>query len=86
LRVERRDFLFLRAGQPAVLSCEPLFMRFVDSQMDGTTERLFENLAEDLAKVRVVRVTDTAWLAREELKQRLDAVLAAFSSRGGRIV
>jgi hypothetical protein len=36
--------------------------------------------------VRVVRVTDTAWLAREELKQRLDAVLAAFSSRGGRIV
>ena len=35
-RVERRDFLFLRAGQPAVLSCEPLFMRFLDSQMDGT--------------------------------------------------
>jgi hypothetical protein len=86
MRIERRDFLLLRAGQPAVLSCEPLFMRFVDSQMDDTTARLFENLAEDLAKVTVVRLTDTTWLARAELKERLDAVLADFTSRGGRIV
>jgi hypothetical protein len=34
-----------------VLSCEPLFMRFLDSQMDGTTTQLFENLAADLRKV-----------------------------------
>ena len=86
MRIERRDFLLLRAGQPAVLSCEPLFMRFVDAQMDGTAARLFEHLAEDLGKVRTVRLTDTAWLAREDLKQQLDAVLAAFTSRGGRIV
>jgi hypothetical protein len=86
MRIERRDFLLLRAGQPAVLSCEPLFMRFVDSEMDGTTARLFEHLAADLAKVRTVRLTDTAWLARADLKQQLDLVLAAFTSRGGRIV
>jgi hypothetical protein len=86
MKVERRDFMLLRSGQPAVLSCEPLFMRFVDSEMDGTTARLFENLSADLAKVRTVRLTDTVWLARADLKQQLDLVLAEFTSRGGRIV
>lgn len=86
LRVERRDFLLLRAGQPAVLSCEPLFMRFLESQMDGTTAQLFDNLAADLRKVNAVRLTDTTWLAREDLKQQLDEVLTSFLSRGGRIV
>jgi hypothetical protein len=86
LKVERRDFLLLRAGQPAVLSCEPLFMRFLDSQMDGTTPQLFENLAADLRQVNAVRLTETTWLAREDLKQQLDVVLQAFISRGGRIV
>ena len=85
MRVERRDFLLLRAGQPAVLSCEPLFMRFLDSQMDGTTAQLFDNLAADLHKVDAVRLTETTWLARADLKQRLDAVLAAFTSAGGTV-
>jgi hypothetical protein len=85
VKVERRDFLFLRAGQPAVLSCEPLFMRFLDSQMDGTTAQLFENLAGDLRKVTAVRLTDTSWLAREDLKTQLDIILAAFRSAGGTV-
>ena len=85
MKVERRDFLFLRAGQPAVLSCEPLFMRFLDSQMNGTTAHLFANLAADLSKVKAVRLADTTWLARADLKQQLDAVLDAFRAAGGRV-
>ena len=85
MKVERRDFLFLRAGQPAVLSCEPLFMRFLDSQTDGTSRQLFENLAADLRKVTAVRLTDTSWLARAELKTELDAVLDAFRATGGTV-
>ena len=85
MRVERRDFLFLRAGQPAVLSCEPLFMRFLDSQMDGTTTQLFENLAADLRKVTTVRLADTTWLSRADFKQELDATLDAFRAAGGRV-
>ena len=85
MKIARRDFLFLRAGQPAVLSCEPLFMRFLDSQTDGTTPQLFENLAADLRKVNAVRLTDTTWLAREDLKQQVDAVLDAFRAAGGRV-
>ena len=85
MNVERRDFLFLRAGQPAVLSCEPLFMRFLDSQTDGTSRQLFENLAADLRKVTAVRLTDTSWLARAELKTELDTVLDAFRATGGTV-
>jgi len=85
VNVERRDFLFLRAGQPAVLSCERLFMRFLDSQMDDTTAQLFDNLAADLSKVNAVQLADTSWLSRADLKQQLDSVLTAFTSRGGRI-
>jgi hypothetical protein len=85
LKVDRRDFLLLRAGEPAVLSCERLFMRFLDSQMDQTTPQLFANLAGDLRRVRAVRLTETAWLARADLKQQLDAVLQAFTSGGGAV-
>ena len=83
--MQRRDFLLLRTGQPAVLSCERLFMRYVDAQMNGTRARLFESLARDLDGVTAVRLTDTSWLSRDDLRQELDAVLCAFSERGGRI-
>jgi hypothetical protein len=85
VKVERRDFLFLRAGQPAVLSCEPLFMRFLDSQMDGTTAQLFENLSADLRKVSAVKLADTTWLSRDDFKQELDAALDAFRAAGGKV-
>ena len=81
--LRRRDFLALRVGGPAVLSCEHLYMRYLDSQMDGTTAQLFDNLAADLRRVHAVRLTETAWLARADLKARLDAVLDRFRAAGG---
>jgi hypothetical protein len=83
--MNRRDFLTLRTGEPAVLSCERLYMRYLDSQMDGTMAQLFEHLAGDLRGVSAVRLTETSWLARADLKARLDAVLDAFRTGGGRI-
>ena len=84
--MRRRDFLFLRTGQPAVLSCEQLFMRFVDSQMSGTTAELFAGLAHDLRSVKSVRLSNTSWLSRDDLKRELNRVLAAFTAAGGIIV
>ena len=86
MRIDRRDFLALRAGQPAVLSCERLYMRFVDSQSDGTTSQLFDELAGDLRGTKVVHLTETAWLSRAELRAHLDGVLADFETAGGRVV
>ena len=86
MNVQRRDFLLLRAGRPAVLSCEQLFMRFLDAQMDGSVDALFTALGEDLRQAKAVRVADRSWLSREDLKRELDRVLAAFTASGGRIV
>ena len=83
--MNRRDFLSLRTGRPAVLSCERLYMRYLDAQMDGTTPQLFDTLAGDLRRATAVHLTDTAWLARSDLKAQLDGVLNAFTARGGRV-
>ena len=83
--MKRRDFLALRAGQPALLSCERLYMRYLDSQMDGTAPQLFDHLAGDLRGVRVLQLTETSWLTRADLKAQLEPVLDAFTAGGGRI-
>ena len=84
--MNRRDFLLLRTDGAAVtLSCERLYMRFLDSQMDGTTAQLFENLASDLRRVKAVRLIDPSWLSRDELRSQLEPILEAFEKRGGRL-
>jgi len=84
--MRRRDFLLLRVdGKTTVLSCESLFMRFLDAENDGTTERLFANLASDLDQVSAVTLVDRAWLSRDDLRTRVDAVLDTFRARGGRV-
>ena len=85
MRVERRDFLRLRAGQLAVLSCEQLFMRYLDSQIDDRTSELFADLANDLRAVKTVQLVDRAWRARTDFNQQLETVLAAFRSAGGTV-
>jgi len=83
--VNRRDFLLLRAGQPAVLSCERLFMRYLDAEPSDGTARLFAALAEDLRRARSVRLVDTTWRAREDFDRHLTAALDAFVRSGGRV-
>jgi hypothetical protein len=84
--MNRRDFLLLRAdGRSTVLSCERLYMRFLDSQLDGTTGELFDHLARDLRRVNAVRLIDRSWLSRDELRSRLEPILDAFQERGGRV-
>jgi hypothetical protein len=86
--MNRRDFLLLKvpsASQPAVLSCETLYMRFLDARVQGTTARLFEVLREDLAKTDSVTLSEPSWLSDGALKEHLDIVLNEFRSRGGRV-
>ncbi len=85
--MNRRDFLFLRTdrGQPALeLSCEQLYMRYVDSQVNGTTAELFENIQRSLSAVRALYLADAAWLSCEELRP-VTSLIADFQSRGGRV-
>lgn len=83
--MNRRDFLTLRRDRSAELSCEQLYMRYVDAQAEGTTAQLFDQLSRDLRDVSTVRLTDTAWVTGEDVKRALDAVLESFIASGGRV-
>ena len=77
--MNRRDFLLLRTEEPSgdvVLSCERLYMRYLDSQMNGTTDVLFARLADDLRSTASLRLTETSWLSCEDFRARFEAVVA----------
>jgi hypothetical protein len=85
--MNRRDFLFLKSsGRDVVLSCEALYMRFLDARAEGTTLSLFQNLAEDLEHTREVRLTDTSWLSDAVFRDELDRLLETFRRHGGQVI
>jgi len=86
--VNRRDFLLMRTGRDsgqAVLSCEQLYMRYVDARAEGATAEFFARLAADLESVKRVRLIKTSWLSDDDLRRELDLVFEAFRDHGGRI-
>ena len=84
--MNRRTFLLFSQNhqRTAELSCEQLFMRYLDSTLDGSTAALFKNLEENLSTVTRLRLTDATWLNCEELKP-VESILAEFRKRGGHI-
>jgi len=85
-RMNRREFLLFTspAQTTAKLSCEQLYMRYLDSTLDGSTSQLFRNIEADLSTVTSLHLTDAAWLNCEELKP-FESILASFRERGGSI-
>ena len=85
--MNRRDFLLIRKSRlnaAAEVSCEQLYMRYIDSTLDGTTAQLFENIQESLSAVNVLRLKDSSWLECEELSP-MKSIIAAFRVRGGHV-
>ena len=84
----RRDFLLMRATteHPFVLSCERLYMRYLDSIDELATGDLAESLERDLRGLKAVRVTGTSWLAREDFRSWIDPIFANLQTHGVRIV
>lgn len=60
-------------------------MKFCDSQLDNSTDKLFERLETELLGVDDLRLVDTAWLARQDFRDRLEPVLISVRARGGRV-
>lgn len=110
--MNRRDFLLLRTDRDRVveISCQQLYMRYLDTQVTGdrsegvddtaadpwsseppavfetrTADQLFRDLECDLRHVDVLRILDSQWLACDELRRELEAVLSSFRRRGGRV-
>ncbi len=85
--MNRRDFLLMRVRRESSLelSCEQLYMRYLDACSNGSTALLFEWLEGEIQAVKELHLRDTAWLAEENLRQQLEPLLASFRARGGRV-
>ncbi len=83
--MNRRDFILLGRGRTRTLevSCERLYMTFVEARMNGSTSALLARLAEQSARASRVRLRETVRLARDDFRSALQPVLHAFESRGG---
>jgi hypothetical protein len=60
-------------------------MKYCDSRLDNTTQELFERLEVELRGVDDLQLVDTAWLACQDLRQRLEPLLVSVRARGGRV-
>lgn len=87
MTMDRREFLRLRTSgsRVAELSCERLYMRFVDASAEGRTDEFFAALAREMTTVSELRLTDREWLSSEDLAAGVERALAAYEQGGGRI-
>ena len=85
--MNRRDFILLGRGPTRTLdvSCERLYMTFVEARMNGSTAALLARLAEQSARASRVRLRETVWLARDDFRSAIRPVLEALESRGGTV-
>jgi hypothetical protein len=85
--MNRRQFLRMRTGGEPVLevSCQHLYMRYVDARLHGDPAEPFRWLERRLRGVSALRLSDGAWLASEDLERMMEPVLASFRVRGGRV-
>ncbi len=86
--LNRRDLLMLgisRKTRSIELSCERLFMKYCDSQLDNSTQELFERLEFELKSVDNLQLVDTNWLACQDFRDRLEPLLICVRARGGQV-
>jgi hypothetical protein len=85
--MNRRDFLTAKPPRAGTveLSCERLYMRYVDAQANGTEAEVFAWVEGQLEDASELRLRDTEWLEQAELKRGLVQALAAFRARGGQV-
>jgi hypothetical protein len=86
--INRRDLLLLginRRQRSVDLSCEWLYMKYCDTQLDNSTQDLFDRLEFELRSVDTIRLLDTAWLTREDFRDWIEPILHSVSARGARV-
>ncbi len=83
--MNRRDFFRVSVGQKHVLDvdCERLYMKYVDSEAEGTGEELLTRFSDELLRASEVRLHQHSWVAYSELQGAVSPLLERFRSRGG---
>jgi len=85
--ITRRDFFLVGSGRTRTLnvSCQQLYMTFIDATVDGSTVALIDRLQTDLAHASHLRLLETSWLARQDFKTMLTPLIDTFRAQGGTV-
>ena len=86
--LDRRSFLLLRpTREPRTfeLSCEQLYMRYVDARLPKRRDRLFDRLRTELGQVEELHVLHREWLTVDDLRMRVEALTNELRGRGVRV-
>ncbi len=85
--MNRRDFFLLRSPGEWILelSCEELYMRYLDSQLDGTRNQFLERTRKEFRNRRKIRLYDAFWLDRGGVREELEPLLQEFRARSGSV-
>jgi hypothetical protein len=86
--MKRRDFFLFGSGRTRTLevSCEQLYMSFVDARMDGSADALIARLRQASTRAWRLRLRKTSWLAQDDFRAMLTPWIDDFSARGGTVV
>ncbi len=81
-RITRRDFLNWsnRPRGTVVVSCERLYMRYVDAHAAGDLPMFLRDVEQALAGATSVEVTGDEWLARDDFRQHIAPLLRTLDS------
>jgi hypothetical protein len=60
-------------------------MKYCDSQLDNSTQELFERLDSELRAVDHLVLVNTSWLASEPFREQLEPLLNTIQARGGQV-
>ena len=76
-RVNRRTFLVAATRPPRVLelSCERLYMQYLDACAAGRAQQFLAALQRDVAGADEIRLSGREWLTREDFRDRVGPLL-----------
>lgn len=81
----RRDFIraAVRPPRDLELSCERLYMKYMDAAGEGRLAEFLADLRAEIAEAGHVRLTGVEWLGQQDFRAALDALLAGAGYREG---
>ena len=81
--ISRRRFLLRSVGRSQIveLSCERLYVRYVDARSAACLPQFSRALERELRGADEVRLTNREWLARDDFRAALEPLLRACTAR-----
>ena len=77
--LRRREFMTAAVHPPRdlELSCERLYMKYVDAVGEGRLAAFLADLRAEIAAAGNVRLTGVEWLGRQDFREALGALLGS---------